>query len=106
MHGNMTQEEKKLNKDDITAFKNFDNNQYSLIPGVSKNKMIMVRDHKNQSPKSKNQIDENYNKHQSFNTFEPKYQTEQDRIRVLGHSRDPKDASVASANLVQQRLVT
>lgn len=46
MHGNMTQEEKKMNKDDITAYKNFDNNQYSLIPGVSKNKLIMVRDHK------------------------------------------------------------
>lgn len=46
MHGNMTNEEKKLNKDDIIAYKNFDNNQYSLIPGVSKNKMIMVRDHK------------------------------------------------------------
>ena len=52
-----------MNKDDIVAYKNIDNNQYSLIPGVSKNKMIMVRDHKNTSPKSKSQLDENYNKH-------------------------------------------
>lgn len=35
MHGNMTGVEKQMNKDDLIAWKNYDNNQYSLIPGVS-----------------------------------------------------------------------
>lgn len=38
MHGNMTGVEKQLNKDDLTAWKNYDNKQYSMIPGVSKDK--------------------------------------------------------------------
>ena len=53
MNGNMTSEEKKLNKDDMIAYKNFDNNQYSLIPGVSKNKLIMVRERKNSPQRQK-----------------------------------------------------
>lgn len=43
MHGNMTGVEKQLNKDDLLAWKNFDNNQYSLIPGVSNQKKILDR---------------------------------------------------------------
>lgn len=31
----MTNVEKKLNKEDLIAYKNYDCNQYSLIPGVS-----------------------------------------------------------------------
>lgn len=74
MHGNMTNEEKKLNKDDIIAYKNFDNNQYSLIPGVSKNKLIMVRDHKN-SPTSRNisSPQAGYNRPGSFSALDPKF---------------------------------
>ena len=36
----MTDVEKKLNKEDLYAYKNFDNNQYSLIPGVSSVKKV------------------------------------------------------------------
>ena len=36
--GNMTNVEKHMNKDDLVAYKNFDNKQYSMIPGVSKEK--------------------------------------------------------------------
>jgi hypothetical protein len=32
--GNMTEVEKRFNKEDLTAYKEFDNNQYSLIPGI------------------------------------------------------------------------
>lgn len=39
-HGNMTGVEKQMNRDDLSAWKNYDNNQYSLIPGVSSNKRI------------------------------------------------------------------
>lgn len=44
--GNMTSVEKQMNKDDLIAYKNFDNKQYSMIPGVSKEKQFLNR-HKN-----------------------------------------------------------
>lgn len=40
MYGNMTQVEKALNRPDLEAYKNYDNNQYSLIPGVNAVKAI------------------------------------------------------------------
>ena len=43
MYGNMTNVEKSLNREDLTAWKNFDNNQYSMIPGVSSEKKIFDR---------------------------------------------------------------
>ncbi len=43
MHGNMTSVEKQLNKEDLHAWKVYDNNQYSMIPGVSSSKKIMDR---------------------------------------------------------------
>ncbi len=35
--GNMTNVEKKLNRADLLAYKAYDHNQYSLIPGYQKN---------------------------------------------------------------------
>ena len=32
-YGNMTNVEKEMNKDELTAFKNFDNNDLSMVPG-------------------------------------------------------------------------
>lgn len=32
-----------MNKDDLLAWKNYDNNQYSLIPGVSNTKKLLDR---------------------------------------------------------------
>lgn len=43
MHGNMTNVEKQLNKDDLLAWKNYDNTQYSLIPGISNKKVVLDR---------------------------------------------------------------
>ena len=37
----MTQIEKAMNKDDLKAWKNYDNTQYSLIPGVNSIKKFM-----------------------------------------------------------------
>jgi hypothetical protein len=34
----MTDVEKKLNKQDLQAYKRFDNNQYAMIPGISNTK--------------------------------------------------------------------
>lgn len=38
-----------MNKDDLIAWKNYDNNQYSLIPGVSNQKKFLEREPKNNS---------------------------------------------------------
>jgi hypothetical protein len=40
MYGNMTSVEKQMNKEDLAAWKKFDNNQYSMIPGISSSKRI------------------------------------------------------------------
>jgi hypothetical protein len=34
MYGNMSSVEKALNKNDLRAYKNFDNRQFSLVPGI------------------------------------------------------------------------
>ena len=38
MYGNMTSVEKALNRPELEAYKNYDNNQYCLIPGLNHNK--------------------------------------------------------------------
>ena len=53
-YGNMTNVEKEMNKDDLLAWKKYDNNQYSLIPGFSSKKaMPEVRAPKHGSPVQK-----------------------------------------------------
>ncbi len=37
----MTFVEKHMNKEDLIAYKNYDNHQYSLIPGVSQHRDFM-----------------------------------------------------------------
>lgn len=39
-YGNMSQVEKQMNKEDLQAWKRYDNHQYSLIPGFSTNKTL------------------------------------------------------------------
>lgn len=48
IYGNMSSVEKNLNREDLNAWKNYDNNQYSLIPGVTASKKVV--DH-SQNPK-------------------------------------------------------
>lgn len=38
--GNMTGVEKQMNKDDMVAWKKYDNKQYALIPGMQTNKQF------------------------------------------------------------------
>ena len=47
MYGNMTSVEKQMNKEDLMAWKNYDNNQYSMIVGVSSQKKVMDRSSSN-----------------------------------------------------------
>ena len=47
----MTNVEKEMNKDDLIAWKKYDNNQYSMIPGIAmQKKMAEVRPPKQFSP--------------------------------------------------------
>ena len=34
-YGNMTEFEKKMNRVDLQAYKNYDNNVYALVPGIN-----------------------------------------------------------------------
>jgi len=38
MYGNMSNVEKQLNKEDLNAWKSYDNNQYALVPGINAQK--------------------------------------------------------------------
>lgn len=35
LYGNMTKVEKEINKDELNAYKVFDNKQYALVPGLA-----------------------------------------------------------------------
>jgi len=54
MYGNMTSVEKQMNKDDLIAWKNYDNVQYSLIPGISSTKHILDRSFNNNNTNNNN----------------------------------------------------
>jgi len=42
MYGNMSSIEKALNKSDLNAYKNYDNKQYSLVPGIQHAKHLSM----------------------------------------------------------------
>ena len=76
-YGNMTNVEKEMNKDDLNAWKKYDNNQYSLIPGHSVQKaMPEPRQRKYQSPPNIS------NKALALN--EDKLRTQEDRLVSYG----------------------
>lgn len=50
MYGNMSKQEKAINKDDLIAYKNYDNNQYALIPGFASQKAMPLLREKKESP--------------------------------------------------------
>jgi hypothetical protein len=41
-YGNMTNVEKQMNKEDLQAWKVYDNNQYALIPGINHTKPMVM----------------------------------------------------------------
>ena len=43
MYGNMTNVEKQMNKEELNAWKSYDNNQYSLVPGINAQKRFADR---------------------------------------------------------------
>lgn len=43
MYGNMSSVEKALNKNDLRAYKNFDNRQFSLVPGIQHSKHVLAQ---------------------------------------------------------------
>ena len=75
MYGNMTSVEKQMNKDDLIAWKKYDNVQHSLIPGISSNKVQLDR----------SEYDKN---HIGGQVVDPRYHEKQDRLRAYGYTRD------------------
>eukprot|EP00347_Sterkiella_histriomuscorum_P002848 403366567 len=90
MHGNMTGVEKQLNKDDLIAWKNYDNNQYSLIPGVSNQKKILDRSQFGYNVKDQTQSASTLNQ-KSPQRNPDKFQEQQDRMKQYGFTRDVRD---------------
>eukprot|EP00347_Sterkiella_histriomuscorum_P016860 403351572 len=83
LHGNMTGVEKQMNKDDLIAWKNYDNNQYSLIPGISLNKKKLEREPKGGLGQSTSAV--------TINQAE-RFQERQDMMKQYGYTRDPREA--------------
>jgi len=81
--GNMTSVEKAMNKDDLSAYKRYDNTQYGMIPGINTQK-----------------------KYPKTNTAQPKKQTtydeQQRRLETYGYGRYlkkvPTDAPIENYN--------
>ena len=67
--GNMTQVEKNMNKDDLKAYKRYDNNQYGMIPGLNADKKY---------PKPQ---------HQGKQKKEPAFEEQQRRLEAYGYGR-------------------
>ena len=65
MYGNMTNVEKKMNKEDLRAWQNFDDNQYSLIPGLNSRKLPTI-DHRDPSHKKERSLAEDHQRLQQF----------------------------------------
>ena len=81
-----------MNRDDLTAWKVYDNNQYSLIPGVSSIKRIPEK------AQALGTYDSNQNSSASLNASmvkaksEAKYYEKQERMKQHGFTRDPREA--------------
>ena len=73
MYGNMSQQEKAMNKDDLHAYKRFDNNQYAMIPGFNSQKALVMPRDKKASPGNSS-------------SKEAKLQTSVDRLAGYGFS--------------------
>ena len=71
----MTGVEKEMNKDDLVAYKKYDNNQYAMIPGISHQKNFAEpRPVKNTSPQM--------NKNKASNIIsEEKMKMHEDRLQ-------------------------
>ena len=65
LYGNMTNVEKKMNKDDLKAWQNYDDNQYSLIPGLNSRKLIN-HDKRDQIHKKERSLVEDQQRLQQF----------------------------------------
>lgn len=55
LNGNMTRAEKQLNREALLAYKNFDDSNYNIIPGLSPQKNFMdLKKYPNAHSKAKN----------------------------------------------------
>ncbi|CDW74298.1 UNKNOWN [Stylonychia lemnae] len=85
-HGNMSGVEKQMNKEDLIAWKNYDNNQYSLIPGISVNKKVMEREPKGPGINGSQSLG-----NLSKSIDNERFQQRQEMMKQYGYTRDIKD---------------
>jgi len=78
MYGNMTGIEKQMNRNDLSAFKNYDNKTYALIPGLNST---------SHAP-SKKVIDDKMNKFNITGKRERSHEEENERMNQFGLTRD------------------
>lgn len=72
-----------MNREDLIAWKHYDNNQYSMIPGVTSQKKIADR------AKSENP---NVDMSGSIRKgYDPRFHEKQDRMKQYGFTRDIRD---------------
>jgi len=87
--GNMTSVEKQMNKDDLSAWKNYDQNQYSLIPGVQNKKNIPER-----FKSSDRRMDDEVNKP----LIDNKYDQKADRLKAYGFNANNQNGTTRFSN--------
>jgi len=78
MYGNMTGIEKQMNRNDLSAFKNYDNKTYALIPGLNST---------SHAP-SKKVIDDKMNKFNITGKRERSHEEENEKMNQFGLTRD------------------
>ena len=67
MYGNMSSVEKAMNRNELLAFKNYDNKNYTMIPGVTSNKQSSLINAGNSTLSPKKNFDQNSKFHQKVN---------------------------------------
>jgi hypothetical protein len=59
MYGNMSSIEKAMNRNELLAYKNYDNKNYTMIPGITSNKQSSLINAGNQTLSPKKNFDNN-----------------------------------------------
>ena len=85
--GNMTNVEKQMNRDDLIAYKNYDNKQYAMVPGISKEKNFLDRTKLGSGGGAQPESRDSPNRNTSTN----KFHAQQERLKIFGHTRDVRD---------------
>ena len=101
MYGNMSSVEKALNKNDLNAYKNFDNKNYSLVPGLQHYKYSIEATPKKSGTLSPGQDERPYQK--STMSMDNKYLRKFEELNKLGYHDSKESFTSPSKPLMKQR---